>query len=737
MDRQPYLRLAHVTADRQHPLADHLAEVARLASEFAGRFGAGEWGALAGRWHDLGKFAPSFQRLIRTENGLDASHIEGDEGARRDHSSAGAVLALDKLGSRAVAPILAIAGHHAGLPDWKAMKVRLERSRDRLEAVRRAGVPEELLDAGMVTLPPWASGRGTPEVYRRLEMWIRFIFSALCDADFLDTERFFEPDRAALRESELKPAELEVRLGEYLRRLAQEAPRTEVNRVRAEVLEACRGAARQAPGAFSLTVPTGGGKTLASLAFALRHAVIHGLDRVIVVIPYTSITEQTARAYRKALGDEVVLEHHSSLEPDEDTDRSRLAAENWDAPLVVTTTVQLFESLFAARPSACRKLHRLARSVIVLDEAQTLPPGLLTPILDGLRALTRDFGASVVFSTATQPAFRKSSDLDEGLEGIREIVPPGLRAFERLRRVRVRWPASREPVSWEQLAEEIAQEPRVLAIVHRRDDARHLCEAVDRLLGNTETFHLSALMCPAHRSQRLREIRERLEAGGDVRVVSTQLVEAGVDLDFPVVYRALGGLDSMAQAAGRCNREGRLGDVGQLRVFRAPTTPPKGVPSTALAVAESLLEARPELDLFVPETFEEYFSLLYGVANRDVHDIQGLREALDFEAVARAFRMIEDDWSAPLIVPYDEAEARLDALAATGPTRDALRGLQRYTVTVPKALRERWLAAGFVERVAKNVVALRGLYATAYDQRLGLVPGRVGGIRAPDLIVDG
>ncbi|AKT41517.1 CRISPR-associated endonuclease Cas3'' [Chondromyces crocatus] len=731
--------LAHLDeTGRPHLLVEHLEAVGALAAEFAARFGTADIARCAGQWHDLGKYAADFQGMIRAANGFEA-HLEGTPGGRIDHSSAGAVHAVKVLGSVGQAIAFAIAGHHAGLPNAAALKERLQTKMPRYEAAKSGGIDERLLSAALLDFPAWLKEGRPSDRMRRLELWIRMVFSTLCDADFLDTEAFFRADRAALRGDAPAIEVLNGRLRDHLGGLQAGARSSEVNRVRAEVLAACVAAAGRKPGAFSLTVPTGGGKTLASMAFALEHAARHGLDRVVVAIPFTSIIEQTAKVLRDALGDEAVIEHHSALDPEEETPKGRVACENWDAPVVVTTTVQLFESLFAARPSACRKLHRLARSVIVLDEAQTMPVGMLAPILDGLRSLVGEYGASVVVSTATQPALGRAQGLSVGFEAVEEIVPASVRAFERLRRVEVRWPEEEAPTSYAALAQAVASERDVMAIVHLRRDARVLCEALDAVLGHEETLHLSALMCPAHRSEVLAEIKTRKGRGEPVRLVATQLVEAGVDLDFAVVYRALGGVDALAQAAGRCNREGLLEGRGELRVFHAPTAPPKGVPQAALAITRGLLREDPGLDLFAPATQQAYFQQLYGSRNLDAKEIQAAREGLRFKDVAEGFQIIEDEWSAPVVVPYDgRAQACLRELEALGPSRKRLRVLQRYTVTVPRKARERWERLGLAREVAGAVVVLEGAFAAAYDpRRFGLVPERVGAADAGALVIEG
>lgn len=682
-------------------------------------------------------------------------HLEAeDDGeapprARRvDHSTAGAFHATLRSRSDALPIAFAIAGHHAGLADWRGargLSTRLiERGAARLDAAIAGAPPSELLARRVPALPArvMPSTQNDAGKYRALELFTRMIFSALCDADFLDTEAFFDDSRSALRGGHLALSALRLRLTEFVDRLACTAPDTIVNRVRADVRRACIERATCARGVLTLTVPTGGGKTLAAMELALRHAEHHGLRRVVVAIPYTSIIEQSAAVYRSAFGlddgDTSVLEHHSAMDQSRETARGRVAAENWDVPIVVTTNVQLLESLFARRTSRCRKLHNLARSVIVLDEAQTLSRDLLAPTTDVIDALVRDYGASVVLATATQPVLTRAVLGGAGVAHSVEVMDePGALAA-RLRRVETDWSRARAQVSWGELAEDIAAHPDVLAIVHRRDDARELCAAIDSVLGDASTLHLSALMCPAHRSRVLAEIKARKGVGEPVRVVSTQLVEAGVDLDFPVVYRALGGLDALAQAAGRCNREGRLEGLGVLRVFEAPTEPPEGILRQGLEIARTMLRANPSLDLFAPATHREYFERLYRAGGRDVHDtkeIQRLRGELAFERVAASYVLVDDDWSAPVVIPFDErARNDLAALDFGGPSRDRLRALQRATVNVRKRDLEVWKRTGSVRPYGEAIVY--GLVGdAAYDERFGLVPDRVGSLSPEQSVV--
>ncbi len=752
-DRSP---IAHLAEDgREHLLRDHLERVGTLARTFASKWGAGLFGEVAGTLHDLGKYAPDFQDYIRaesrsTEDRRDA-HIEEEPGidqprrGRVDHSSAGALRARELYGPLGELLAFVIAGHHAGLANHPALRSRMERKRQRLEEALQGRPPADLisrrgLEAPFDTKPLTAAD--SKAMARRFDLWIRMLFSALCDADFLDTEEFFDRGHAARLRKEAKRQSLGTllaRLSAHMDAKEAKAPVTEVNAVRRAIRRAVIEAVDSARGVFTLTVPTGGGKTLAGMEFALGHALAHDLDRVIVVIPYTSILEQNAQVYREAFEDEeAVLEHHSTFDPRHETARSRLAAQNWDVPIVVTTTVQVFESLFARRTSHCRKLHNLARSVIVLDEAQTMRPGLLEPTLEALAGLVNDYGSSLVICTATQPALARASLGSFGFESMREIVPSDLRAFERLRRVEVTWPEKLdEPTPYAVLADEAAELEDVLVITHLRRDARRLTELLDARLGDAATVHLSALMCPEHRSEVLTLIKQRKARGEAVRVVSTQLVEAGVDLDFPIVYRAISGLDSLAQAAGRCNREGIL-RCGELRVFVAETSPPQGVPRMGRAITEGMLRADPALDLLSSAPHRTYFERLYSAANTDAKEIQAARAKLLFEDVAEQYRLIEDTWSQPIVVNHGRAANLLEDLRRSGPSRTILRALGRFSVNVPRKLVQDWLARGGAVLDDESGVVALAPYIGAYDARFGLVPERVtGAASAYTLIVDG
>lgn len=709
------------------PLEVHLKEVATLAGEFSTAFGAPEWGELAGLWHDVGKYKPEFQARIR------------GSGDQVEHAGLGAALAASK-GGLGQALAFVIAGHHAGLANLtsqgdtiqSALRERLLRNApdlERLGATIPAALREHPLPPAPDGLRPGSGTRSDQERFaRRVEFWTRFLFSALVDADFLATESFYEPDRRDFTRTFASIAALRELLDTHLQRFRPDTP---VNALRAGILDACRGAAPSAPGLFSLTVPTGGGKTLSSMSFALWHAERHGLRRVIVVIPYTSIIEQNARVYRQVFGDANVIEHHSNIDEARRAEenstlelRRRLAAENWDAPIVVTTNVQFFESLFSNRPGRCRKLHNIARSVVVLDEAQSLPADYLNCVLDAMRELTAHYGSSLVLMTATQPALRRRDSLPAGLDEVREIIPhPGALA-QALERVRIRWPApDAPPTGYAELADSLVEHEQVLSIVHLRKDARVLAQQ----LPAAERLHLSALMCAAHRTEVLDEAKARLAWGAPCLLIATQLIEAGVDINFPVVYRALAGLDSLAQAAGRCNREGELRDekgdprMGEFHVFRAETRPPPGFLRMGMETMETLLREHGDSMTFGDGALlEKYFRMLYAKCETDRKGVQGERGQLNFATVAQRVRMIEDTYSHPVVVPWGDSEARVAAFRSR-PNRNTQRALQPYLVQIPERELNKLKALGAVEWVNESVHVLTRVFWNLYDREFGLV----------------
>lgn len=720
----PMQFFAHSAPERSdwEPLHVHLQEVASRAGRFGAKFGAADLASLAGLLHDLGKYDPLFQRRL------------AGEPFRHDHSIGGAKVACMQF--NAVGKLLApaIAGHHAGLADWYsgAEQQRTPLS-DRLTATTGAEILLRFSEADGLRLPsvpaPPAFKPSAAGGFQRAFL-ARMLFSCLVDADFLATEAFYAgiegwvPDRGA----SLDLADLKQRLDEFMAAKLQAAPETAVNRLRAEILAHVRAGAGQAPGLFTLTVPTGGGKTLASLAFALDHAERHGHERVVVVIPYTSIIEQTAGVFRTALDleahDPALLEHHSAFdledaasgkrEPRESRNKLRLAMENWDAPVVVTTAVQFFESLFADRPSRCRKLHRLARSVVVIDEAQTMPHKLLRPCVSALDELARNYGTSIVLCTATQPALQETDDRQRSFHGgfrsAHELAPNPPSLFQALERVSLEHAGTLDD---EAVVLRLAQSDQALCIVNTRSHARALFERARDLLG---ARHLSTLMCAAHRREVLAAVRADLAAGRPCRVISTSLIEAGVDVDFSLVLRAEAGLDQIAQAAGRCNREGgRNKAESWVVVFKpADAFTPSQIAQLAAASREVLRDGFD--NPFGPDAVRRYFERVFwaksprSAGHADELDAFGIMDKCrsgqleyPFETIARAFRLIEDR-HVPVIVPRDDrARATLRALRRAEQIGGLARQLQSYTVGVPRLVRQHLLAAGAAQFVSPEL----------------------------------
>jgi len=736
--------LAHVRQDKsgvwfEHLLDEHLRGVAQKSAGFATSFDSQDWARLAGLWHDLGKYSSEFQRYIKTVSGYyDAeAHIEGQTG-RVDHSTAGAIHAMRQLGVHGQLLAYLIAGHHAGLPDWstadtagKALSMRLDATQNHLlDRIPEQNIPPEIFTQTKPTTKPHGGADG-------LHLWLRMLFSCLVDADFLDTETFMDGEKADTRKGYRNLSELLAHFDSYMANNFATAEATPVNVIRADILRQCREKAALNQGLYSLTVPTGGGKTLSGMAFALQHAVLHKKQRIIYVIPYTSIIEQTAGIFREIFGDNVV-EHHANLDPEKEDARSRLATENWDAPIIVTTNVQFFESLFAARTSRCRKLHNIVNSVVVLDEAQLLPPEFLQPIADVMNQLASHYGVTFVLSTATQPALGSFQPFGgkpfRGLDNVQEIMDDPDALYQQLKRVEVSVPSDLQvPRDWESIAVELLQHPSVLCIVSRRDDARELY----RLMASTEegknTLHLSALMCGEHRSRIIRYIKWRLKKNKPLRVISTQLVEAGVDVDFPVVYRALAGLDSIAQAAGRCNREGKQDGFGRAVVFVPPKPAPPGLLRQAAQISVSLLSGNTN-NVLGRDLAKQFFEHLYvrapSLDKHGIHDLltQDARDCqIQFRTVAEKFKLIDDSAYQTILVRYRNNDVLLGKLEKEGPQRWLMRKLQRYSVNLPKYLFAQLEKQGDVREIWPGIYAQVG--DKLYDKSLGVV---IDGNIAPD-----
>ena len=704
-----------------------------------------------GQLHDIGKASAEFQAYIRQR-----VTIVDKEAPRRggDHSTAGAREAVACYGEFGKLLAYGIAGHHAGLGDWTdGLERRLDLSRCRIAAYADWRDHTGALPSPASLQSAFRKSRSCPGFSQAFLG--RMVFSCLVDADAIETRRFYDEADGEAAEPPLAsiPALLEALRH---RQASRSPPASDVDWLRADVLTHAIGQAALPPGLFTLTVPTGGGKTLTSLRFALEHAVSHAMRRVVYVVPYTSIIEQTASVFRDVLGAGNVLEHHASFDweaagqmtddADDEADsplaRLRRAAENWDAPVIVTTAVQFFESLFAARRSRCRKLHNLAAAVIVLDEAQTLPLPLLQPCLAALDELARNYRSSLVLCTATQPAVRAQDGFKGGLDipSERELAPDPAALYARLRRVQVEHLT--EPIDDAALVAAFAARPQMLCIVNRRDHAARLFQLIRDQDG---AVHLSTLMCPRHRRVVLERVRTRLTDKVPVRLVATSLMEAGVDVDFPEVWREIAGLDSIAQSAGRCNRNGALA-AGRVVVFtRAEQEPPAFLKLQVQATRSAL--RRFVADPLCLAAVQGYFTELYWQKGPDKFDtakvggLCGILKAIGegahgfrfpFAQIAAAFRMIDDAMD-PVIVPWagedgtDPAAASLLARIAAmdKPLRDDLRQLQQYTVTVPPPLRREWLASGIVRpvsrRLGESLLQIDAdTVATLYDAATGL-----------------
>jgi len=709
------LYYAHSTTDSDksywQKLDTHLQNVAELASQFATVFGAEKWGYGAGLLHDAGKATQKF-----------VQRLEGSS-MRVNHSIFGARLGQTQGGKWGLLLAYIIAGHHGGLPDGGIQQGQLH------YRLKHESIPQDV-----AILPGIACSADLTPPFPLQRQWVgfslsfltRMIFSCLTDADFLDTEAFCDPKRAQTRVSnKISPlSTLQADLHSFMDDLAGKAEPSQLNTLRQFILADCLAKAGEAPGFFSLTVPTGGGKTLSSMAFALDHAVGHGLRRIIYAIPFTSIIEQNAQVFSAVLGAENILEHHYNYkdkdEPEEQGyNRWRgLAAENWDAPVVVTTNVQFFESLFSNKPSRCRKLHSIARSVIILDEAQAIPTEYLEACLSALRELVHNYGCSIVLCTATQPAV-DHDNLRNQLENVREIISDPLQLYTDLKRTEVSFVGR---VSDQELAQALEELSQVLCIVSTKAQARNVFE----LLADKEgAFHLSTNMYPAHRRRVLASINQQLKDRKKCRVISTSLIEAGVDVDFPVVYRAMAGLDSIAQAAGRCNREGKLKSLGQVIVFE-PENPPR-MPwlQRCASRAGETLRVLPQEDPLGLVAMARYFDLHYDGEDLDKKQIfKRLNAPVDkdlifpFKEIAEAFRFIEDDGFA-LIVPQEpEAQKLVQQLYFTDFPRPILRKLQQYTVIVRARDLAKLQTDGAIEMIGDTYPVLRNL--AVYHEHVGL-----------------
>lgn len=689
------------------PNEEHQEGVSLMASKFAADFGMAEWGRVLGLLHDKGKEKKTFQQHILKESGKDPLiKVEGDY----RHAYVGALIAKILFPKYHLLMDNVLMGHHRGLYDDGDMK-----------EVLKQRMPDD------VTIEKVKADLEIPrlEKSRDVHHLERMLYSCLVDADFLDTEAFMQPEQNKLRGKYDSLMVLEGKLEAYLSGLKKNAPDTEVNRIRNEVQNWCIEESANPSGFYSLTVPTGGGKTLASVLWAIKHALKNGLKRVIIAIPYTSIITQTASVLRSIFGEKNVLEHHSNVDhmafDDKELSQTmKLATENWDYPIIVTTNVQLFESLFSNKPSDCRKLHNIAKSVLILDEVQTLPMEFLGPIVDTFDTLKRVFGVSILFTTASQPKLTgkiqgvNRSIIVEGLSDIHEIVPRNANLHDRLRRVMLKF--EDESKEYDEIAKEISQYSRVLCIVNTRKDAKEL---YSRLPKDGICLHLSRMMCPDHVMETIDRVKVALKepSNGIIRVVATQLIEAGVDIDFPVVFRQEAGLDSILQAAGRCNREGKL-KIGKAFVFGFKKPLPPGFMTQTNNARVGMGK---DHDWFSPEAMEAYFLQLY--SRVDTFDKAQIKELLyknemQFETVASVFHLIDDDTTS-VIVNWKNSMDLVEKLVKEGISYSLMKALSQFSVNVRKGDMKKLDEAGAIEEVLEGVYVVRD--QSFYDKEVGLV----------------
>lgn len=662
---------AHTNGSEQtnwQTIKEHLENTAELALKLGVDTGLSEFAYVAAIYHDIGKYSQDFQHR------LTGGHL------KVDHSTAGAqeVIRLfqNNRNQELISTMLAycIAGHHSGLPDNGSnidigeegtLWARRKKSVKDYQAYAEELNPSNIILPNKIPIRPIKNYAGYS-----LAFFTRMVYSILVDADYLETESFLN-QRTNMRGGYKGIEILCGKFNKFLERF--DHPTTQINQQRTNSLKECVSKAAKKPGLFTLTIPTGGGKTFASMAFALNHARIHGLGRIIYIIPYTSIIEQNAAEFKKCLGVENVLEHHSNFDWDgkEDkneietrddqtnnaTEKLKLAAENWDIPIVVTTNVQFFESLYSNRSSRCRKIHNMAKSVLIFDEAQMLPTEYLKPCIYAIYELVKNYGATAIFCTATQPSLQQF--LPEEAQ-IQELATEPRKLYEFYKRVRVN---NTKKLPDSELINRLNEHPQVLCIVNTRKHARGLFEAII----NDGRFHLSTWMCPAHRKETIKIIREHLKKGEPCRVVSTQIMEAGIDVDFPVGYRAIAGLDSIIQAAGRVNREGR-NMSGALYVFEPDSAFVKKIPGyikQGAEVAGNIL--RNYDDPVCLQAIDDYYNLLYDIQGENTFDASGIlghfekrlaEPDFDFKTAAEKFRLIKQETLA-VIIPYDDAAKSL------------------------------------------------------------------------------
>lgn len=693
---------------------EHSNGVAKLASNYANKIGFGNWGFILGLLHDKGKEQNDFQRYIRKVSGY---MPEIKDSRRTPHAYVGALMARQLYPQLYPLLSMPIMAHHAGLYDYTDFLERM-----------KAEMPSDIRSGNSIKLEIPKDKEYKSQDFQHL---VRVLYSCLVDADFLNTEEFMQKSRAKLRKKQKSIKELLPLLENHLNVISESSEKNELNALRSSIQKLCKDASIDYPGFYSLTVPTGGGKTLSSLLWAMLHAVKYDKDRIIIVIPYTSIIVQTAAILRNIFGVENVLEHHSVFDSElifkESTEetceiklRQLLATENWDYPIVVTTNVQLFQSMFSNKPSQCRKLHNVCNSVLVLDEVQMLPMEHLQPIVDGLSTYQRIFNTSVLFTTASQPVLSGEHEgcnprvRLKGLTEVKEIIPKGMNLHDKLRRVNLH--IDKHPVDYDELVARLLRYDKVLCIVNTRREAQ---EIYSRLPKNENVFHLSRMMCSAHIQKVIAEIKDAFKNTQikTVRVVATQLIEAGVDIDFPIVFRQEAGLDSVLQAAGRCNREGKLG-ISDAYVFSFNHPLPQGCLSKGSSTLKNMLKVA---DWFAPETMKDYFIRLYRQCETfdkvEINDRMKPEEWY-FETVSKDFRLIDNN-GVNVIVNYEKSMELIHELKANGISYGLMKQLGRYMVNLREHDFKKLMKEHLLDKVMEGVYVLSD--REQYDVNTGLV----------------
>ena len=698
---------------------EHSRGVANLASGFASVFNMGKWGYVLGLLHDKGKEKRQFQEYIRDVNGI-PGHWDYTS-AGKAHAYVGGILANNIYG-KAYENFLSnqIVSHHSGLHDYSEMG-----------NIMNNEIPGEIGqmvgDISLDSFPfEFSQLPGMKWMFPEVHHVSRMLFSCLVDADYLDTESFMDDTSAKMRMNQIQMDDLLPLLEQYISELERNSIDSEINNIRRLVRNRCIEMSDTDRGFYSLTVPTGGGKTLSSLTWAIKHAIRNGMRRIIIAIPYTSIIIQTASILKQIFGEEAVLEHHSNFDPNSIRNnalrhKAKLATENWDYPIIVTTNVQLFESMFSNKPSCCRKLHNLANSVVILDEVQTLPTDFLQPIVDSLKTYHKIFGVSFLFTTASQSVL---SGLIEGcnpkasfkgIDRIQEIIPREYSLHEKLRRVKLEFDKSGS--TYEEIAERLLKHNKVLCIVNTRKDAHEIFE---RLPKEGITVHLSRMMCPKHISRTIEKLKRVLKEKEEnvVRVVATQLVEAGVDIDFPVVYRQEAGLDSIIQAAGRCNREGKQKKAVTYVFSLNEEHNLHGSIKDANNARLNIVNAK---DWFSPETMTEYFIQLYcrkeSFDKKDIKTLLYKPSEMCFAEASKMFRLIEDEGKS-VVVNVDNSMDLIEQLKITGITYSLVKQLSQYSVTLHERDFQKLRNFGAIEEIIEGIYVITD--RAQYDENTGL-----------------